>query len=407
MMAGNQIKPALLAAGLLAAHQACVVLLILRFFGAEETGIYAITQAYITPAVLLLNLQLRNLQASQRPSGRLLQRCLQTRMLTNLLLVLLVSVATLISSTTVDRLFIFLIVVIKIGDGYSDIAYGQLQALGRFDLIGWSIARRTFLSLGAGAAAVSAGYPVETLLASPALIWSACAAMDIRIARKNLGATFDHSLPAEHATISRIVREAMPMGFSGALNGLTTSIPRFIIQGSLGTESVGIFTAASIGPQMTRMVWGPIARSQLSHISSSFRTNWRSGVSATSKLVGGTTALAVVLISFAIGATYYLGSTGWAGDLPGGPHLIALLFVAELVLCPSTGLSSGIIASQHFKRDLLLRVSQILILIACFGAVLREGDLTSSGWAAIATSSVTLIAAIILFPWRAPRGRRR
>jgi O-antigen/teichoic acid export membrane protein len=227
-----------------AVYSACqwaLISVLAKLTDAGEVGRYALALAVVTPVLMLAQLNLRAVLATdvRHQHGFASYRALR---LAFLALSMLIMVPLAFSGGSL--LLVLLVGAAQSVEAVSDIYYGLLQRHERLREISVSLALRAPLSLAALAAGILLTGRLEVGLAG------------LAIAR--LAILLGYDLPATRAlrTADRtqasrrecleIVKISWPLGVTLMLNALATSTPRYFLAGAAGTTALGVFSAVAV-----------------------------------------------------------------------------------------------------------------------------------------------------------------
>ena len=230
-------------------YSACqwgIVVVLAKLGSPAQVGEYALGLAVSAPIVLFANFQLRALLASDVKGQFAFGQYLTFRMAT--LGAALMAVAGLAAFTQPNAHLASVVIMVGLAQALefvSDTYYGLMQRLERMDRIAASLLLKGPLSLAALWAAMyftrSVVWAVVGLLLGRFLIllmW------DSRIgfakAQKDPPAT---GLGWNSGEMLKLLRMAVPLGVISMLVALNTSVPRYFVEGRLGSGELGIFSA--------------------------------------------------------------------------------------------------------------------------------------------------------------------
>nr|MDQ2899843.1 lipopolysaccharide biosynthesis protein [Acidobacteriota bacterium] len=225
-------------------YSACqwLTLSVLAKLGSPEmVGQYALGVAVSTPVLMLTQLNLRAVVATDVRNGNPFHDYLSLRLLTTAAALAIIAAILAVSGYRRDLAWIVLGVGVgQALDGVSDICYGWQQQHERMERIAMSMAARGVLST----VAMAAG-----LYLTGSLIWAVAAAA---IARFSVVLGFDiRRVPANSnwrfaPSVSRQLRVlwvSLPLGIVLMLNALAAAMPRYWIERHGGLRMLGIFSA--------------------------------------------------------------------------------------------------------------------------------------------------------------------
>lgn len=215
-----------------------VVWLIAATYGAAGLGNYSVVLAGATPIFIFLGLGLRNVYVSA-PGAPRWQYFLRWRVAGLAIAFALLGIYCLIAAPYWG---IFLgMAVMKLADGFSDIACARLQRQGRFTMLGGLTCANAIASIAVISFAAWISAPIGVLLAcfgAVSFVLGVCATM--------LGHSSHFAVEVGEAVgWRRLVSAALPITASTGLMSLVASIPVWFLQAHTVPQEVGRFTAAA------------------------------------------------------------------------------------------------------------------------------------------------------------------
>jgi len=239
-------------------YSACqwAMLVVLAKLGSKEmVGLFTLGLAVTAPVMMLTNLQLRGIQATDARREYVFGHYLGLRLLTTLLALVVITGIVIISAPGwLPALVILAVGVAKAFESFSDVIYGLLQQHERMDRIATSMMIKGPLSLAALAAGVYLTHSVLWATLGLALTWAlVMAGYDIGSAivvlRPSQTARTDG--PGPHAlwpmwdlrSLVALAWLALPAGIVMALLSLSVNTPRLFVAHYLGTDELAIFAS--------------------------------------------------------------------------------------------------------------------------------------------------------------------
>lgn len=237
-------------------YSACqwAMLVVLAKLGSKEmVGLYTLGLAVTAPVLMLTNLQLRGIQATDARHTYVFGHYLGLRLLTTLLALVVIAGIVIVSAPGWAAALVILAVgVAKAFESVSDVIYGLLQQHERMDRIATSMMIKGPLSLAALAAGVYVTHSVLWATLGLALTWAlVLAGYDVRSAIVVL-----RSFQTPRAAGTRALRPvwkvrplvalawlALPAGIVMALLSLSVNTPRLFVAHYLGTGDLAIFAS--------------------------------------------------------------------------------------------------------------------------------------------------------------------
>ena len=294
-----------------AISQWAIVIALAQLGTPADVGRFALGLAITAPIVLLSGLQLRAVYATDARAQFGFAEYLTLRLFTAACaIVVVIAVAVIVGTTTDVVLVIVLIGVAKAFEGVSDAFYGVMQKRERMDRLSISLILRGTCSL----VGVAVGMVVTGDVVIAAGIYAVVGAVvlilfDIPVTRVLLKSEESDSLRpvALGPNTFRLAKIAFPLGIVMFLISVNVNIPRYFVEGSLGSSSLGYFAAIGylyVGGNTLMVALGESVAPRMSRLYLSARPDYR-------RLVGR-----MVLVATGLGA---LGvATAW---LFGGPLL--------------------------------------------------------------------------------------
>lgn len=237
------------------------MLIILAKLGSPEVvGQFTFALAVTAPVLMLTNLQLRAVQATDARLEYHFGHYLTLRLLTIVAALLIIDGITGLGSYCWDtKLIILTVGLAKAIEAISDVYYGLFQQQERLDLFATSIIIKGIISITALAFIL---YLTKSLILSIlglAVAWTVTLiAYDIyhgaliladmegktgHISRDMFQRFLFLPLTKEVSTLSQLVRLTFPLGFVMMVISLNTNVPRYFIQYYLGERELGIYAA--------------------------------------------------------------------------------------------------------------------------------------------------------------------
>lgn len=356
-----------------AACQWGMLVVLARLGSPEVVGQFALGLAIATPVMMLTNLQLRYLQAIDAQQEYRFADYLGLRLLSVVLALLLIAGIVIWSGYGVQTASIVLAVgLAKIFEGVSDIFHGLFQQRERMDRVATSKVIKGIASLLALAVVVYVTGNVFWGTLAMAGVWAlVLLGYDGPTGRKLLRraeAPADNEEEADAAdaattpvepqslrprwhipTLTGLVWKAFPLGIVTLLISLNTNIPRYFIEGQLGTSALGIFAALAylvVAGNMVIMALGQSASPRLARYYAA--ADYKAFRTLLLKLVGfgaliGVAAVVGALLLGRPAITLLYGAEYARQDL-----LVLLMIVAGLSYIASF-LNYGVGAARYFK----------------------------------------------------------
>ena len=387
--------------------QWAIIIVLAKLTNPLMVGQFSLGLAISTPVIMLANLQLRVVQATDVHRAYRFGEYLGLRMVTTTLAFLVIAgIAGMISHEPKTTLVVIAVAVAKSIESMSDVFYGLFQLHDHLDQTGTSMMIRGALSVAAMSAALYYTRDVLWGVSAMAAAWFISLLLfDARRGRRFLALDSEprnwidrwmllrprYSLPRQW-TLARI---AFPLGIVMTLASLNMNVPRYFVQSAMGETDLGVFsimaytmTAISTVIDAMRAAAVPkLARYYVNGSIGAFRSLLLKmggmaaglGVLATIAIMGLGSEVLLVLY----GPTY----AGYAG-------VLVWLTAASGCSAVASLLTSGLDSSKRFRVQVPMFIAVVAVnAIGCAILVPRWG-LTGAAIAPLIASAVHMAIAI-------------
>ncbi|MCU7740180.1 lipopolysaccharide biosynthesis protein [Priestia megaterium] len=229
--------------GLYAFSQWFIVFILAKYGSPQMVGIYSLGLALSAPVLMMTNLQLRVVQATDFKNKYPFGLYFGLRIIMTILALMIIIIAMLFLNYNENKFLIILIVSLSRGiDALSDIVYGVAQKHERMDLMSRSRIIKSILIIIMFPVCM---YVWGSLLAGSVaiLIISIICLLFIDLVNAK---GYENVKPLiEKRSFLYIIKMAFPLGVVLMLGSLYTNIPRYAIDSYLGEKELGYFTAIS------------------------------------------------------------------------------------------------------------------------------------------------------------------
>lgn len=247
--------------------QWAILIILARIGSPEIVGQFALANAICTPIIILSQFQLRAIQATDVVHQHEFADYLWLRLVASLLAFLVILIVVIATGLQLSTALITLgLGSVKVVESISDILYGFSQKHERLDFIAISMALRAVLGV--------IGMTLITILTHNLLLGVGglglaylltLAFLDIPNTRR-LAKSFPVSLrrfwrPTSPRRLLTLAWLSAPMGAVVFILSVTSNIPRYFLQSSLGEAGVGLFSAVAAIPGALVLVINPLTHS--------------------------------------------------------------------------------------------------------------------------------------------------
>lgn len=224
------------------------LVLLARLGGPAGVGAYAFALALVQPALLLSQLQLRALLASDARGAWTFREYRALRLLTTgAALAALVPIAAAAGAARAGWAMVAAVALQGAADALSDVYCGLWQRHERMGTAAWTLAVNAAASVAFMATAALLGGGPSAMALGGAL-GSAAALLFVHrrtVADPALRAPLADRAPLDRRRLLRLAREAAPLGAIVLLGSLQVNAPRYAIERGLGPAALGLFAAAA------------------------------------------------------------------------------------------------------------------------------------------------------------------
>lgn len=358
----------------------------------EMVGQFALGLAVAGPVMVLANLQLRNVQATDARSEYEFPTYFGLRMITTSLAMAVIAVLVSAGHYTAQTTWVILLMGAAKGvESVSDVFYGLLQRHERMSYIAISLMLKGGLSLPALAAGVILGGSVAWGVAGMLAAWTCVLALyDVPvISRLGLGSP---RLRWEPAVFRRLTVLSLPLGIVMMLLSLNANIPRYVIERFHGARELGIYAALAYVPVAANAVINALGQS----ISPRMSVYYAAGQAREFRRLLGLLLLAGLGMGLAIVAV-----AAFAGDpllellfekrYAGQGSAFLILMAGAAVGFVGSFLGYGVTAARYFRIQLpIMLCVAVTTLAACWVWVPGSGA-TGAAWAVLLAFVVQLV----------------
>ena len=375
----------------------------------EMLGTFVLGLALTAPVVILANLQLRGVQATDAKREYQFGTYWTLRLVTSSMAMMAIVVVTVASGCRGEQAAVVLVIgAAKVVESISDVVYGLLQQQERMDRIAISLMVKGPLSLLALGLCVSLTHSILWGALGLVMAWAlSLACCDIPFGMSALRATMPPGKQTrswltllrpqmDAGTLVRLARLALPLGVVMVLGSLIVNVPRYFVEAYQGSYELGMFAAlASVNVAGTTVVsaLGLSAQPRLARYYAS----------------GSARFLRLVIKLVAIGAL--VGCFGVLVAAVAGRGLLTVMFrpeyadnvssfvwimIAGGIGCIASFLGYGVTATRAFRRFVAPRVVTVLVAVAFSILLIPRHGVTGAAWVLCVANSVNCVGLVFI-----------
>ncbi len=222
-----------------AAAQWAAIVLLARRSDPATVGRFALALAIVSPILMLTNLQLRTVQATDTGGRYRLGHYVALRLMGTAVFLLAVAAAARAGGYDAPTVALLAAVALmKAAESFSDAIYGRLHAQERLDRIAQSQILKAVLSVVAMTGVIVwTGSSTAAIAVLAPVFWLTLLTFDLTLVA-------GHWLPLwDPARLGELVRISLPLGFTLLLVSVNANLPRYFLQHHRGVAEVGVFSA--------------------------------------------------------------------------------------------------------------------------------------------------------------------
>jgi O-antigen/teichoic acid export membrane protein len=391
-MAGNAVY---------AASQWAVIVVLAQLENPVVVGQYALGLAISAPVIILANLALRQVLATDTRREYLFGHYRALRLVTSAAAMIIVAAICLVAGYDLTTSAVVLAVGLsKAFDAISDIFYGLDQLYERMDVVGKSLILRNLLSIVVlTLGVVVTGSVIVGALASAGASLVVLLLYDLPVSarvtqRDHLG----ERAPATARPLAVLARRALPLGLATSLVAFSVYVPRYFVERGFGPRALGIFSAIVYIGLATDTAVQALGQT----VTSRFARFYASGD------VRSYYGLLVKLLALALG----LGVAGVVGALVLGEWVLDLLYGpayaarADVLVWALVGagihyvasfLSYAVMATRTFERFLLPYSLVAITAVASAALLVPSHGLVGAAWSYCIVGVVNCLTSIGIY----------
>lgn len=398
-------------AGVYAACQWAMLVVLAKLGSAEMIGRLSMGFAVCTPLFVLANLQLRTTQATDASGEYAFADYLRLRACTTLAALVVLGMIVLLSGYGTETASVVLLVgLAKAVESLSDVLHGALQQRERMDGIACSLALKGLLGLGGLAVGVAlTGRVVPGAVGVVVAFAVTLVAYDVPLARRLLprrmlrvGGGFD----ATRAI--RLAWTSLPLAFVMTLTSLNANLPRYVVGQWLGEHALGMFSAMTYLTMVGTTLMGgcfQAASPRLARYHAEANPRAFHAVVRRLTLVGVLVGVAGVVAALVAGRP--LLAAVYRPEYAAHAHVLVWLTVVAAVQYMGGALAVAATSRRVFWRQVPIQAASVAAGAVVLAVAVPAVGLTGAAWALLASAVVSRAGfAMLLRPRQAAEGSR-
>jgi O-antigen/teichoic acid export membrane protein len=378
-----------------AAAQWLLLLALARLGGAVAVGQFGLGLAIATPIVLLTNLSLRAIQATDMRGDFQPGDYLAVRLVTSAIALATIAVVAFLYAGAALPV-ILLVGASKVVESYSDFGYGMFQQRERFDLVTRSLLLRGGAGLAVFAIALHQGAGLAAAVAMLTAVWlGVLFGHDLTLVRRLAGGAIAPRW--DRASARRLLGMALPLGLSAALASLTANIPRYFVEHHLGTAELGVFVAFSSLALAVGTVITAIGQAATPRLATAWKDHDRALYRRTvAKVLAVGAGIGGAGVVFAATIGEWAMRAIFGAEFGGHGALLLLVMISAAVTTFASILGYAVTATRAFHLFLVPYAVNAVVVAAASALLVPAHGLVGAGWALVVGAGTTCLPPLVI-----------
>ncbi|WEK56392.1 MAG: oligosaccharide flippase family protein [Candidatus Cohnella colombiensis] len=385
--------------------QWALIIVIARWSNPELVGQFSLALAYVSPLILLSQLQLRALQVVDTRGKYTFGNYAGIRIVITVVAVVVIPCILFIVGEREELVWLSIVIAIAKGfESISDIIHGALQKREQFQIISISKIGKGLLAIGAFAMGMYIwrdALPDTRLLAATACMAVAWAIQlvvyDIRKIRRYEAFRPDY----RWGPMLELAVWGAPLGIVVMLSSLSTQIPRILISRELGSHDLGIFSALgyllTAGMIVSNAI-GQAAAPRMSRLCHQRKLSELHRLVIRLSAVGGVIGAIGILIAVSVGKE--LLELIYNADYAVHSLLLVVLLVSGMIDFIATFFGYALTAMHAIKIQPYIAALWTICAIVATWLMLPHFGIIGAAYALIVSTGCRLILQVAVFYWR-------
>lgn len=380
------------------------MLIVLAKLGRPDmVGQFALGLAITAPVMILTNLSLRPIVATEHVGGSYFRDYLSLRLISSgLALALIIGIAVTAGYRQETLLIILVVGLAKAIEAISDIFYGLLQQHERMDRIATSMMLKGVLSLAALAISVaSTGQALGGLIAM-AMVWvvvlltydvpNGIAVLSAAGVQEGIRPRWDRE------ALGNIARLAWPLGLTAMFVSATAFVPRYFVERYGGEEQLGIFAAMAYLMVAGSMVMNALCQTAIPRLARHYAGGERDSFRALLfKLVIVGSALGAAGLSLVLGFGGEVLNILYTPEYARHADVLVWIMVAAAIDYIGTCLSWGVTSTREFHHFSIPYFLVASLAVIASAILVPTHGLLGAAWVLCLLATAKSLVPVLIF----------
>jgi O-antigen/teichoic acid export membrane protein len=376
-----------------------MIMVLAKFGSPNMVGGFTLGLAVTAPIILIFDLQLRSVLATDTKNEYSFQHYLTLKGVSSFIALVVLGMVILIGGYKGQAAFVILLVgIAKLAESIIELHYGLFQKHERMDMIAKSLVIRGVTSLVIIAILITLTDSLVIAVSGYALSWVVLLVMTEGPKAKRLAAETTSSIKLH--SIKMIFLTSFPLGVVMMMISLYTNIPRYVIERVSGTDAVGYFSALFYIVTAGNLVINAVGQTISPRLANYFSQEAYAQFSMLLiKFVsfGFMYGLFGVLLTVVIGKPV-LGII-YTQDYVQYHQLFVLLMIAGTLMYAGSFLGFALTAMRKFSIQPILSSIWVMATLILSIQIIPSYGLTGAAVVAIITTAIQLLTLAITVIW--------
>jgi O-antigen/teichoic acid export membrane protein len=372
------------------------MLVVLAKFGSPYiVGMYSLALAITAPIMMLTNLQLRGVQATDTKELYHFGDYLGLRTITSIFALVIVTIVVFAADYPFETTLVVLAMCLaKIIESISDVVFGLMQKNESMDRIAISMIYKGVLSLFILGAAVWVTNSLIIGTLSLAFVWLIIlVSYDVKNAR-----LFSEFKPVfKFPKIQNLIKLSLPLGIVVMMGSLNTNIPRYFIEYYIDEEALGYFAAMAYLIVAGNTVINSLGQSAIPRLAKYYA---RGNIKGFGKLIFKMMVIGFLMGVLGLGVSILYGeqllTLIYREEYAEHSEVFVLIMLAGLINYSGAFLGYGMTAARSFKIQPIIGLIWIISSMAGAIIFIPIYGLRGAAYTLILSSSVQLITKMLV-----------
>lgn len=389
-----------------AACQWAMLMIVVKLSAPESAGAFALAFAITAPVMMLANLQLRALQATDATRQFVFGHYFALRLVTaSAALVACMSIGY-FSMGSRHRAVLGTIALAKAAESMSDVVYGALQQREQMKTIAISLIVKGICSVAVLGAMLYITRSIEVACCGLACAWVAVLVLyDMRAVRMLLAGSDTSLRPVWSTTaLSSLARQALPLGLVMGVMSVQVNVPRYLVGHAAGIAGVGVFSAISSVAVVGSTICNAMGQAASPRLAAHFAASNVAFWTVLGKLVAIACAIGAAGVTFAATLGGRILVLLFRPEYERFQDVFLMLMIAAGISYAGTLLGYGLTASRRLHCQVPMVIASLAATLGACLWLTPSGGLRGAAVACVVGAVVQTAGAALGLAW--PRGAR-